>query len=190
MNKQEYQTKYKKELEKIGLVNYFKIATTKDKYYLEKFKAVEQLDFYHLGQITYAIFYNPDTKDIKSIWETDWTQEGLKNEDFENQDVKAIYGGDYVQEVWEDYEKQCIIKIAEWEEKKAKEEKAKRLKWGIVAEGDVVEIVKGRKIPLGEIKTVKEFFNYSKNGVFCCKYAIFTDGTKTNINNCKLIKQA
>lgn len=57
--------------------------------------------------------------------------------------------------------------------------------------GDEVEVVKGRKLPIGEHKIVKDFFIYDVNGTYGhrkVKYVAFIDGTKTDIRNIKNIK--
>lgn len=57
--------------------------------------------------------------------------------------------------------------------------------------GSEVEIIKGRKIPIGEHKIVKDFYTYEVPGTYGhqkTKYIIFTDGTKTDIYNVKNIK--
>ena len=100
----------------------------------------------HQGTMTYAIFYNPETKHVAIDWETDWDREGL--DDFSNETVNSIYDGDCPTEVREDYEKQCEIALVE----ENKRRKAKRLEWGQCEVGDTVEIIKGRKLPIGSIK--------------------------------------
>ena len=58
---------------------------------------------------------------------------------------------------------------------------------GAVLEGDKVIIFKGRKMK-GEIKIIEKFFQYNvKNtyGHVYVNYAVFTDGTKCNLQNCK-----
>ena len=57
---------------------------------------------------------------------------------------------------------------------------------GFVFEGDTVEIVKGKL--KGEIKVIKGFFRYvvpNTYGKQYTDYISFTDGTKTNIDNCQ-----
>lgn len=57
--------------------------------------------------------------------------------------------------------------------------------------GDEVEIIKGRKIPVGEHKIVEDFFIYEVKGTYGhqqTKYVVFTDGTKTDIRNIRNIK--
>lgn len=58
---------------------------------------------------------------------------------------------------------------------------------GRILVGDVVEVVKGRKLPIGKIGRVKEIKPYKdRYGRWVADYVYFEDGTKTNIDNCKL----
>lgn len=58
---------------------------------------------------------------------------------------------------------------------------------GIIVEGDTVEVIKGRKIPIGYIGIVKEIKPFrDKYGRWQADYIYFTDGKKTNYNNCIL----
>ena len=53
-----------------------------------------------------------------------------------------------------------------------------------------VEIIKGRKIPLGERKIVKYGYRYQIRGTYghgYVDYLVFTDGTKTAIDNIKQV---
>ena len=57
--------------------------------------------------------------------------------------------------------------------------------------GDEVEVIKGRKLPIGEHKIIKDFFIFEVKGTYGHKqteYVIFTDGTKTDIRNVKSVK--
>ena len=59
-----------------------------------------------------------------------------------------------------------------------------------IFEGDIIEIIAGKKIQIGERKKVKSFFTYTPYeayGHHATKYVVFTDGTKTNILNIKNI---
>lgn len=58
---------------------------------------------------------------------------------------------------------------------------------GRILVGDVVEVVKGRKIPIGTIGKVKDIRPYKdRYGRRVADYVYFEDGTRTNIDNCKL----
>ncbi len=57
--------------------------------------------------------------------------------------------------------------------------------------GDEVEIIRGRKLPIGEHKIVKDFYTYEVPGTYGhqkIKYVIFADGTKTDIRNIRNVK--
>ncbi len=62
---------------------------------------------------------------------------------------------------------------------------------GIVGEGDTVKVVKGRKIPIGTVAVVESIRPWKdKYGRVQTEYAVFTDGRKTSVNNCVIIKFA
>ena len=57
--------------------------------------------------------------------------------------------------------------------------------------GDEVEIIKGRKIPIGEHKFIESFYTYvvpGTHGKVSYEYVKFKDGTYTTIDNVKSIK--
>lgn len=59
---------------------------------------------------------------------------------------------------------------------------------GYLYVGDTVEIIKGRKIAIGEIKIIDSFKYIEIPGTYGkkkCTYVIFKDGTACNINNVK-----
>ena len=58
---------------------------------------------------------------------------------------------------------------------------------GIICEGDIVKVVKGRKVPIGTIAKVKKIYPYKdKYGRVQVYYAYLDNGMKTNIDNCIL----
>lgn len=60
-------------------------------------------------------------------------------------------------------------------------------KGGHILVGDTVEVVKGRKVKVGTIAIVKEIRPYyDRYGRWVADYLYFTDGQRTNINNCKM----
>lgn len=60
---------------------------------------------------------------------------------------------------------------------------------GIVGAGDVVRVVKGRKIPIGTIAKVERVFDYKdRYGRVVNTYAVFEDGSKTSVYNCEIIE--
>lgn len=57
---------------------------------------------------------------------------------------------------------------------------------GIIFVGAVVEVFKGRKVPIGTIATVEKIKPwYDRYGREQCKYAYLSNGMKTNVNNCR-----
>lgn len=63
-------------------------------------------------------------------------------------------------------------------------------KHGAILQGDIVEVFKGRKIPIGyigKIKAIKPF--YDRYNRWQANYIYFEDGQKTNINNVRLIQE-
>ena len=66
-----------------------------------------------------------------------------------------------------------------------------RQKWqhhhGVILEGDVIQVIKGRKVPIGTIATVrKKCPFYDKYGRYCTMYLYLDNGMKTSIDNCIL----
>ena len=60
-------------------------------------------------------------------------------------------------------------------------------KHGILCEGDVVEVYKGRKVPVGTIATIEKIKPfYDKYKRWCCDYAYLDNGMRTNVSNCRL----
>ena len=57
--------------------------------------------------------------------------------------------------------------------------------------GDEIEIINGKKLPIGTHKIVSGFFDFVVSGTYGhkqTKYVCFTDGTKTAIQNVKNVK--
>jgi len=60
---------------------------------------------------------------------------------------------------------------------------------GVLLAGDIAKIVKGRKLPIGSLKKFAEIQKWrDRFGRVQTYYAVFTDGTRTNIDNCILYK--
>lgn len=56
------------------------------------------------------------------------------------------------------------------------------------APGDVVEVFKGRKIPVGTIAKIERIFDYKDcYGRVVTTYAVFEDGRKTSVGNLRVI---
>lgn len=57
---------------------------------------------------------------------------------------------------------------------------------GIIFVGAVVEVFKGRKVPVGTIATVEEIKPWhDRYGRWQCNYAYLSNGMRTNTNNCR-----
>ena len=70
-----------------------------------------------------------------------------------------------------------------------KQLKEYRIRFNMFNIGDIVKIVKGRKM-INEIKTVKDIFNYVPRGTYGhqnTKYLVFEDGTKVQAQNCIIL---
>lgn len=60
---------------------------------------------------------------------------------------------------------------------------------GIIQIGDTVEVVKGRKVPIGTIGNVVNIYDWKDNyGRVQARYVVLSDGQKTSIDNCKIVK--
>lgn len=58
---------------------------------------------------------------------------------------------------------------------------------GIIVEGDVVEVFKGRKVPIGTVSRVMRIYDWrDKYGRVQATYAELENGMKTNIDNCRI----
>ena len=60
---------------------------------------------------------------------------------------------------------------------------------GFILEGDLVEVVKGRKLPKGlrgRVEAIKPI--YDRYGRWVADYIYLEDGNRTNYNNCKLLE--
>ena len=59
---------------------------------------------------------------------------------------------------------------------------------GIILVGDVVEVIKGSKVPIGTVAKVTDKKPYKdKYGRVQATYIYLDNGMKTNIDNCKLV---
>lgn len=117
-----------------------------------------------------AIFYNPNTDIVQSRIVMD-------SDDDRNYELyKEIYNMPYCKD-------EQVIAYYEKAQRKLKH------KIGMFMVGDLVKIVKGRKLPIGDIKQIKSFYDWQDRfGRVQARYVIFTDDTKTNKENCSLYK--
>lgn len=61
---------------------------------------------------------------------------------------------------------------------------------GCIFVGDCIKVIKGRNIPKGTLKTVKSFYRYYIAGTYkhsYVDYVVFDDGTKTSIQNVRVV---
>lgn len=73
-------------------------------------------------------------------------------------------------------------------------DEANRVKWlhsrGQILTGDVVQVVKGRKVPLGTVGKVYKMYPYhDKYGRKVADYVCIEGGYRTNVNNCILFER-
>lgn len=112
--------------------------------------------------ITIATFFNPITKESfnKMVWDNDDERVALDNEE-----LYYLPICERAKQLWLNYK-------------------------GIIQKGDMVKIVKGRKM-VGEVKKVVRFYDWEKVGSYGhigTTYCVFDDNTKVNINNCELYR--
>lgn len=84
-----------------------------------------------------------------------------------------------------------LDEIIEYERANTEEYKDFYRERNFIFVGDEVEIIKGRKLPIGEHKIVEDFYIYKVPDTYGHKqteYIIFADGTKTDIVNVKNVK--
>lgn len=120
--------------------------------------------FYKIGQsltsYVVAYFYNPVTKEHRSKCVRDWDYAD------ESRDIPELYHMAVNEDVLSQY----------------------RHDNGEICKGDTIKVVKGRKIPKGTVAVVKEIKPwYDRYGRYQATYLHFTDGTRTNVNNCVLM---
>jgi len=111
------------------------------------------------GCVCVGTFYNPDTEEsfTKITWDID--------------DIRL----DQDEEI-QIYSYMPINKDVRWLHRA-----------GVIQEGDQIKVIKGRKVPIGTIATVKEIKPfYDKYKRWQADYLYLDNGMKTNINNCVL----
>lgn len=59
---------------------------------------------------------------------------------------------------------------------------------GVIQEGDTIEVVKGRKVPIGTVAKVERLYDWKDvYGRVQTRYAVLSNGLKTSVDNCKII---
>lgn len=112
------------------------------------------------GSYVVAIFYNPETKEVKTKCVRDYDYADCSRDDDEL----------YHMEINEDARRAYLHNN------------------GLIIKGDKVEVVKGRKVKIGTIATITAIKPiYDKYHRWVADYVYFEDGQRTNVNNCRLI---
>jgi hypothetical protein len=110
--------------------------------------------------VTEATFFNPVTGESfsKIVWDADNPQV-----ERENAELYKIPLNDEVRHLWLNHN-------------------------GIICKGDTVEVFKGRKVPVGTVAVVTDIRPFcDRYGRVQCRYAYFSNGMRTNIDNCRLV---
>lgn len=114
------------------------------------------------GNVCVGTFYNPDTKEVftKITWDID------RLYDYDDEEIKIL----------------CNLTI----------DKKMRWQWlhdkKIIQEGDRIKVVKGYKIPVGTVATVKKikpFYDCYRRCLI--DYLYLDNGVKINADNCILV---
>ena len=125
------------------------------------------------GSLVRCTLYNPETKKVVSFTVDDYEYDygdGLINRDYDLQTLE------YIRHMQIDPEALKHYKIHVLKE---------------ITEGAQVEVVRGKKYPIGLKGTVKEFYTYivpNSYGKVQVRYAILVSGEKINVKNLKLIE--
>lgn len=111
------------------------------------------------GSYVTATFFNPETKEEYSKCVRDYDYADCSRDDDEGYNAEI---NEEARKAWKHHN-------------------------GVICEGDKVKVVKGKKIPLGTIATVKSIYPYYDcYHRWIADYVYFVEGGKTNINNCVL----
>ena len=117
------------------------------------------------GTLVVARFYNPVTHETKSEVARDYDYSDC------SRDNDAVYDMAINREARDAYRKYLSAKDG-----------------GHVEAGDVVEVFKGRKIPIGTVAKVERVFDWKDQyGRVQTTYAVFEDGRKTSVYNCRIV---
>ncbi len=116
------------------------------------------------GGVCVGTFFNPDTMESfsKITWDID---RPYINDDEEVEILRYLPINEAIRKVWKHHNGEILI-------------------------GDTVEVVKGRKIPIGYtgiVENIKPF--YDRYGRWQANYIHFADGKRTNYDNCKLVME-
>ena len=122
--------------------------------------------FYKVGQyggsyIT-ATFFNPETKEhySKCVRDYDYADKSRDDDELYYMDIDTE-----AEKAWKHFNGEILV-------------------------GDVVEVIHGRKVPVGTIATVKDKkAYYDKYHRWVADYLYFDNGMKTNEKNCVLLEK-
>ena len=112
------------------------------------------------GTYVTGLFFNPVTKEVRSevLRDYDYSDGSRDNDDLYYMEINESVRVEYQHHI------------------------------GIILAGDVVEVIKGRKVPIGTVATVVEIKPFKDQyGRHQADYAYLSNGMKTNVNNCKLV---
>ena len=128
--------------------------------------------FYKVGQgggsFVTALFYNPVTHETDTVVARDYDYSDCSRD---NDEVYYMPIDEAAQEAYRRY--------------------LNSVHGGNLAVGDTVEVFKGRKIPHGTIAKVTRIYDWKDSyGRVQTTYAVFADGRKTNVFNCRIVDSA
>lgn len=129
------------------------------------------------GSLIKCTLYNPDTKKVVNFIVDDYEYaygDGLINRDYDLQTLEYIRQLQIDSEALKHYKKH-VLKVAQDE----------------IEIGSKVEVIKGKKYPIGLQGTVKKLYTYivpNTYGKVQVEYVILETGEKINVKNLKLIE--
>lgn len=117
------------------------------------------------GSYVTALLYNPVTHETRTACVRDYDYADC------SRDNDELYYAPIHEEAAESYRKHL-----------------NSLYGGHLKAGDTVEVVKGRKIPLGTVATVRRVYDWRDcYGRVKATYAEFEDGRRTSVWNCRIV---
>ena len=117
------------------------------------------------GSYVVALYYNPITHATKTVLARDYDYSDA------SRDNDEVYYEPINEIAKEDYRRYLNSQS-----------------YGFVSVGDTVQVVKGRKVPIGTIAKVVRVYDWRDcNGRVKATYAEFSDGRRTSVYNCLII---
>lgn len=146
-------------------MNYYNAVLAK--YNLEGFYRVKT----GLGGLRYDTFFNPETRETKQVCIADY--DDFRNDKYDLGDLPLA------ERAFPEVHAAFIAEIR----------RRGHLNGGIY-EGDLIEVFKGRKVPIGTVARVVKFSEWKdRYGRTQTTYAHLDNGMKTNIANCRWIEE-